>query len=125
MATPRRNEEETEFDLSLGRRLRSLRHLRGLSLVELGGLVGITYQQLQKYETGENRIPASRLVRLARCLHVGPEAFLDGLSESADAEAALIDPEQGLLLRSYYAVPENVRRTVLELLQSMADERRL
>lgn len=120
MAAPRRDALETEFDRRLGRRLRSLRHLRGVSQTELGGLAGITYQQLQKYETGENRISASRLVSLARCLGIGPQAFFDGLTEPADTDIPLIDAELGLLLRSYAEAPPNVRKAVLGLLASLA-----
>lgn len=66
-------------DIHVGSRLRSLRRLRGLSLDDLASQMNITYQQVQKYETGTNRISAGRLYDAARILKVSPGHFFHGL----------------------------------------------
>ena len=58
-----------ETDRTVGRRLRTLRLARGLSQSEFGTHLGVTYQQIQKYEAGTNRIAASRLFRAAALMH--------------------------------------------------------
>ena len=60
-----------------GKILRRLRHLRGLTLNELGVAMGLSYQQIQKYETGKNGIPLKRLTEFAEVLEVGINAFFD------------------------------------------------
>lgn len=71
-----------EIDLHLGKRLRSRRRLLGLSQEKLGGMVGVRFQQIQKYESGANRISAARLWQLSEALEVPIGYFYDGLSES-------------------------------------------
>ncbi|WP_152047925.1 helix-turn-helix domain-containing protein [Aureimonas psammosilenae] len=70
-------------DVHVGNRLRLLRLQKGMTQEELGSLVGVSYQQIQKYETGSNRISASRLYFLAMQLSVGPEYFFGDLDASA------------------------------------------
>jgi transcriptional regulator with XRE-family HTH domain len=65
-------------DVQVGRRLRQRRTLLGMSQGRLGGLLGITYQQIQKYERGANRIGSSRLHDIARILGVPVAYFFDG-----------------------------------------------
>lgn len=72
---PRRAPSQTarkadEMDLTIGRRLRERRILLGLSQDELARRIGLSFQQLQKYETGENRISAARLYSIAQVLDV-------------------------------------------------------
>ncbi|WP_246191185.1 helix-turn-helix domain-containing protein [Aureimonas leprariae] len=76
------------IDVHVGQRLRSLRLDKGLTQEELGASVAVSYQQIQKYETGMNRISASRLYLLARHLGVGPAYFFEDLDEASVAEPA-------------------------------------
>jgi transcriptional regulator with XRE-family HTH domain len=76
------------IDVHVGQRLRSLRLSRDLTQEELGELVGVSYQQIQKYETGTNRISASRLYLLACHLDVGPEYFFGELNPQMHVPAA-------------------------------------
>lgn len=69
-------------DVHVGGRLRLLRTARRLSLEELGRRIGVTYQQIQKYETGANRISASTLYRIARTFEMSPTYFFEGLGET-------------------------------------------
>lgn len=66
-------------DLHVGDRLRTRRRLLSLSQTQLAAAAGITFQQVQKYERGANRISASRLVQFAHALGVAPAWFFEGL----------------------------------------------
>lgn len=69
----------TYVDQHVGRMLRLFRTSQSLSQAELGHRVGVTFQQVQKYERGTNRIGASRLWQFCRALDVEPGEFFDGL----------------------------------------------
>lgn len=89
MTTTRETEQASRadpVDLLVGQRLRSLRKGAGVSQTALADKVGLTFQQVQKYEKGANRISASRLVHIGRALNVPPAYFFgdpDGLAEVA------------------------------------------
>lgn len=70
----------TPLDTHIGNRIKLLRLLRGLSQERVAEAVGITFQQVQKYESGANRISASRLYALADYLGVSLDYFFDGLA---------------------------------------------
>lgn len=70
-------------DSHVGQQLRKLRHLRGMSQSDLAQAAGITFQQVQKYENGTNRVSASRLHLFARILKVLVSAFFEGIDEPA------------------------------------------
>lgn len=119
-------------DLHLGRRLRQRRWMLGLTQSQVGDRVGIKFQQVQKYETGQNRISASRLWDLAKALDVPVAYFYEGLNgveadqevdaskaESA-ADGAVVDRESVELVRAYSALPEGPRRRLLDFIKSFA-----
>ncbi|BDY15351.1 transcriptional regulator [Sulfitobacter pontiacus] len=96
----------------------------------LAELVGIKFQQIQKYETGANRVSASRLWDIAFALNVDVSHFFEGLeAEKPQPEKALDnipadlsgDKEAMDLIRSYYAIPENQRRRLFELARVLSD----
>jgi transcriptional regulator with XRE-family HTH domain len=68
-------------DIHLGQRVRGLRRAAGLTQSELGGRVGVTFQQVQKYEAGKNRISASILFALCGVLGVDPGTLFEGLKD--------------------------------------------
>ncbi len=94
---------------------------------QLGDKVGIKFQQIQKYETGMNRVSASRLWNIAEALGVQVSFFFEGLAEdsAAPAETAkgdvLADKEALDLLRAYYAIPETQRRKLFDLARVLSD----
>jgi transcriptional regulator with XRE-family HTH domain len=98
---------------------------------QLAERVGIKFQQIQKYETGANRISASRLWDIADALEVPVSFFFEGIeTEGADATdskaenipADLLGDKEALdLVRSYYAIPENQRRRLFELARVLSD----
>jgi len=117
-------------DVHVGARIRARRLLIGMNQETLADKLGLTFQQVQKYEGGANRVSASRLSRIADILGVDVDYFflgLDGESGRADAreEVArerLQRPEAIDLIRSYYAISnEQVRRRFLDMVKSVVD----
>jgi len=116
-------------DVHVGKRIRHRRWLVGMTQQQLAEKVGIKFQQIQKYETGANRVSASRLWDIADALEVPVSFFFEGIeSDNAPAPAAenvpadiLGDKEALDLVRSYYAIPENQRRRLFELARVLSD----
>ena len=71
----------TEVDAFVGSQLKSLRKLAGYSQTELANKVGVTFQQIQKYERGTNRIGASRLWGFCKVFNVSPDKFFEGVED--------------------------------------------
>jgi transcriptional regulator with XRE-family HTH domain len=74
-----------EVDVHVGRRLRSRRRLMDLTQAELGALVGVSFQQIQKYECATHRMSVAMLWKLARVLEVDAQYFFGGFQENAKA----------------------------------------
>ena len=111
-------------DVHVGKRIRHRRWMIGMTQQQLADKVGIKFQQIQKYETGANRVAASRLWEMAEALDVSPAYFFDGLLENGDSEPAgdvLNDKEALQLMRSYYAMPQAQRRQIFELARVLSD----
>lgn len=117
-------------DTHVGKRIRQRRWLIGMTQQNLAELVGIKFQQIQKYETGANRVSASRLWDIAEALDVSVAFFFEGLRGKDEAESTdqnnlpddLIGDKEAMdLVRSYYAIPENQRRRLFELARVLSD----
>jgi transcriptional regulator with XRE-family HTH domain len=116
-------------DVHVGKRIRHRRWMVGMTQQQLAERVGIKFQQIQKYETGMNRVSASRLWDIADALEVPVSFFFEGLEQkSPKAEGArnvpadiLADKEALELVRSYYAIPETQRRRLFELARVLSD----
>jgi len=117
-------------DVYVGKRVRQRRWMVGMTQQQLAEKVGIKFQQIQKYETGMNRVSASRLWDISEALGVSVSFFFDGLGEGAIAEVQtgtavpgdiLADKEALELIRSYYSIPENQRRRLFELARVLSD----
>ena len=112
-------------DVEVGRRVRAIRLERDMSQSALGKLLGVTFQQVQKYEKGVNRVGAGRLVRVAEALDV-PVSFFFGATdiESSDTRAILgfLDTSYALrLLRAFSRIPQSeIQRAVVDLVESIA-----
>ena len=105
--------------------------LIGMSQEKLGDLLGLTFQQVQKYEKGVNRIGAGRLFEIARILGVPIDFFYDGVAASADTLVSAAPPVmefvssgEGLQLSLAFMKIKDpkVRKRVLDLVKSLADE---
>ncbi|RKT30773.1 Xre family transcriptional regulator [Roseovarius halotolerans] len=116
-------------DVHVGKRIRHRRWLVGMTQQQLAESVGIKFQQIQKYETGANRVSASRLWDIADALGVEISFFFEGLeSENGQRQvgdkvpADLLGDKEALdLVRSYYAIPENQRRRLFDLARVLSD----
>ena len=121
-----RGRQTRDIDAVVGLRIRMIRELRQLSQGELGAAIGVTFQQVQKYEAGMNRVAVSTLVDIAHALRVSAALLLEGV-ESGHAPCTvawkrLPREEQLLVLEAYAEISEaDIRRHVLNLLQSIAD----
>lgn len=131
--------QPSSIDAHVGSRVRLRRMLIGMSQEKLGELLGLTFQQVQKYEKGANRIGASRLYDISTILSVPVQYFFEdlpasqgqklnghGLSEP-DREPFVMDfvsSTEGLqLIRSYTKVTDpRVRKRILELVKSLGGE---
>jgi len=141
---PRRSRDPR--DLEVAKRVRALRLQRGVSQTELGGVLDVTFQQVQKYETGTNRISAGRLQQIAEVLDVPVTYFYAGTegngtehngiegNGAADAMPASPPPFEGefdllqsthaiRLVRAYSRITDRgVRLKLLKLAECIASE---
>jgi transcriptional regulator with XRE-family HTH domain len=110
-------------DVHVGKQIRHRRWMVGMTQQQLAEMVGIKFQQIQKYETGMNRVSASRLWEISQALDVQISLFFEGLDESADtpSQDLLTDKEALDLLRSYYAIPETQRKRLFDLAQALSE----
>lgn len=135
-----RETRPSPIDVHVGTRIRLRRTLLGMSQERLGEALGLTFQQVQKYERGVNRVGASRLFDLSRVLDVPISFFFDDMPENLaasfggqssrrsgglpDAEAFPDDTlnrrETLELVRAYYRITDpNVRKRMFDLIKSM------
>ncbi len=119
-------EMKHSIDVHVGQRIRQRRCLVGLTLQELGESVGIKFQQIQKYETGANRISASRMWDIAAVMEVPVSFFFEGLDGQASDMGKvrgdpLTDKEALDLVRTYYKIPENQRRQLFDLARALGE----
>ncbi|MBR9651050.1 helix-turn-helix domain-containing protein [Thalassovita aquimarina] len=80
-------------DVHVGKKLKNLRVLRGLTQTDVAKGLNISFQQVQKYELGRNRISASKLFEISNILNVPPSYFFEGLDQTADENTPVIDEE--------------------------------
>ena len=113
-------------DVHVGQRVRQRRWMIGMTQQQLAERVGIKFQQIQKYETGTNRISASRLWDIAAVLEVPVSFFFEGLAgqlvDAGDARGDVLTDKEALeLVRAYYSIPEAQRRRLFDLARVLSD----
>ena len=119
----------TDVDTHVGQKIRARRTLLGLSQTELADVAGITFQQVQKYEKGTNRVGASRLQQFSQALGVPPSYFFDGLptvgkklsvpQEGELSEGSIVSflgtREGAALVRGFLAIKQKpIRRALID-----------
>lgn len=125
-----------EMDIHVGQRLRVRRSLLGLSQEKLAESIGLTFQQIQKYERGTNRVSAGRLFELSKILDVPVSYFFEQFGATSKVhEGGMADNDQeGFqqddimsrketleLVRTYYSVEDpSARKDILQFIKSMA-----
>lgn len=137
--TDKKKGRANSIDEHVGQRLRLRRSIMGISQEKLAEVVGITFQQIQKYENGANRISASRLFQFSNILEVPVDFFFNdnaklslvkGMSDNGQegfdgppAGDVMQDKETLDLIRVYYSIKNpKVRKDFFKLLKTMADE---
>lgn len=116
-------------DIAVGGAIRKRRILNRVSQAELGAGIGVSFQQVQKYEKGTNRVSASMLTEIARVLHVDVTSFFEGV-EARDSKELVDDikPEDLRVTRETVLLTEaflqindpHLRRKVLDLVRAVA-----
>ncbi|WP_411816708.1 helix-turn-helix domain-containing protein [Hyphococcus sp. DH-69] len=121
------------IDVHVGARVKLRRMILGMSQEALGSALGLTFQQIQKYEKGVNRIGASRMFEIAKLLRVPVQFFYDdyedeplvggGFAEDSDPVMDMVRSPEGVQLCRHFAAikDQDVKKRVLELVRSIAD----
>ena len=111
------------IDVYVGKRVRFKRKVLGLTQSDLAEKVEITFQQIQKYEKGENRISASMLYQIAQSLNTSVSFFFEGYAENNASEAVLKDDKVSIdLINSFSSIknPE-LKKRLLMLISSVSE----
>ncbi|MEN3792468.1 helix-turn-helix transcriptional regulator [Fulvimarina sp. MAC3] len=133
---PVNKKKPNPIDTHVGSRVRLRRTMLSLSQEKLGEALGITFQQVQKYEKGTNRIGASRLQRISEVLKVPVSFFFEDAPASSEPVTGMSEPQsgdyvvdflstsEGLQLNKAFIKIENpkVRRRIVDLVRCLADE---
>ena len=116
---------KTSHDREIGRRIRVRRQELGLSQTELGNALQVSFQQVQKYEKGTNRISAGRLQELGQVLNVPVTFFFEDLAGSTGGSkiSEMLESVYAIrLLKAFTKIGDrNVQRTAVELIEAMTD----
>lgn len=128
VAAKRSLAQANTVDTYVGQRIRDKRNERGMSQTEVANAIGVTFQQVQKYERGTNRVGASRLFDLSRILSVPIQYFFAGLNNQStpiekedDNVIHLMKPDTVELVEAYYKVENlQVRRQILSTIRSIS-----
>jgi transcriptional regulator with XRE-family HTH domain len=125
MVAPNSPEDFSKIDTLVGARVRLLRERRKMSQTALGQQIGVSFQQVQKYERGVNRISASSLFQIARALDVPPSDFFEGIEKDQGGFdwSRTANPQVNHLLGAFTRIssPE-VRGKIVDLVAALADE---
>jgi transcriptional regulator with XRE-family HTH domain len=138
-----RQRKPNAIDVHVGSRVRMRRMLLGISQEKLGNLLGLTFQQVQKYEKGANRIGASRLFELAAILGVSVQYFFvdapsiedrpaksrglaEGRANDGEVTFDFLGSREAIELnRAFMSISNStVRRSIIDLVRNMADDNR-
>lgn len=123
--TRRGRRRPLSIDAHVGNRLRTRRVLAGKSQTELGNALGLTFQQIQKYEKGANRISAGHLYLFARALDCTPNDFFEGLrrngedGQASEVQEFLLSDEAIKLCQAFAGLDSQTRKAILDLTRSL------
>lgn len=115
-----------EIDRYVGARIRARRKLVGLSQEELGNVIGVTFQQIQKYENGSNRIGAARLFEIAEALEVSPAWMFEGIPSAGKRKpkaldeigSFLTDPYAARIMAAFPKLATDIKKRMIDLIES-------
>ena len=120
-----RQKENEPVDSLVGARIRLLRKRRKMSQTELGKALGVTFQQVQKYENGKNRVGASRLHMVASALNVPIAELFDGMSETVitlkATKSLAFDPQALRFAEAFVKIPDKgLRSSLVDFVEALA-----
>lgn len=107
-------------DVHVGRKLKQIRTLQRLSQTDVARRLGLSFQQIQKYEIGSDRIAASRLFELAQIFNVSPAFFFEGLSESTGDDIGPRDPGMQIISALAGIKDETVKSRIATFIEDVA-----
>lgn len=117
LTKPTRGKPRHPVDVHVGQRIRTLRVLKGLSQEKLAELMECSFQQVQKYESGANRVSASRLYWLANIFLLSTDWFFEGLLEDPKkTEAPGITTQELRLLRAFRNLDDTIKASVYQMI---------
>jgi transcriptional regulator with XRE-family HTH domain len=118
------------IDIHVGKKIRIFRLTKGLSQTALGNALGVTFQQVQKYEKGANRVGSSRLSKISKLLSVPVNQFFDDGGKRSDGATGeivtnlLSRPYAVRMLKALADLPDNgTRLSLVQLMESIAERR--
>jgi|SRR5262245_5147889 len=124
-----RKKKPSAIDEQIGGRVRTQRVMRGMSQTDLATACGVSFQQIQKYERGVNRIGGGRLVRIARALHVPISNLIPGGddepiedSPTLTSERLLFQPGAVPLLMAFGKLPRNAQSALVQLIKVLSHQ---
>jgi len=123
-------------DVHVGAQVRMRRKLLGVSQAALGDALGLTFQQIQKYERGANRVSASKLYEIAKVLRTPVSFFFDGLADPVASETDEVGQAAGQVVTDFLNTPEGlelaamfpkigrgrVRRQILDMVRAVVED---
>ena len=116
------------IDTHVGNQLKARRMMAGMNQTDLGKVAGITFQQVQKYERGANRIAAGHLYLFAQALECTPNDLFDGLRVDGEpvsnVEEFLLTNDAIYLFKAFVSLKDNERMAVLDFARSLAAARK-
>ena len=116
-----KGEAPDPVDVRVGQRIRDLRIQRGMNQTELAKPLGLTFQQLQKYENATNRVSCSKLARIAQTLGVTPGYFFDAPAEGAEDPAPFALPSR--LIRALSTCPVKHLPVLADVAEALSERR--
>ena len=120
-----RQRKATQSDTAIGQRIRAQRIVCGISQSALAVALGVSFQQVQKYEKGVNRVGSARLVEIAKALKTTTSALLDvseaGSNKDTAAIMELLTTREGVAMaKSFMKLPPDLRRQIVALVDRVA-----
>ena len=117
--------DSKQIQVNIALKVKEKRLAMGLSQKDIADILGVSFQQVQKYETGHNRIDVTKLIKLAEYFNVPVIYFFEGFDRPADTEKqALEKAEFQKLSKHYFKLPPKVLQNILDMIESLAKSSR-
>jgi transcriptional regulator with XRE-family HTH domain len=107
-------------DVHVGQKLKQIRTLRRLSQTDVANKLGLSFQQIQKYEIGSNRVAASRLFELAQIFDLSPSYFFDGLHNGANKDTGARDTGMEIVSALSSIHDETVKSRIVTFIEDVS-----